>query len=202
MSRKQMIVDCETTGLHPELGHVAWEWAVIERDTGNSHVYRVQPNGVELGRADPAALEIGGYRERTSGMQGRDDCALADLAGGGDVPSWSCRTCLASHLAGLLKDATIIGAVPGFDERMLTALLTSYGMRPPWPWHYRVRDIGSMAYGYLSACLALGVPDMGASTDDFARALGVDPGQFERHSALGDCRLVGLMLDIIEGRTQ
>jgi hypothetical protein len=68
-----------------------------------------------------------------------------------------------------------------------------------------------MAYGYLSACLALGVegrdaalgvPDMDAGTDDFARALDVDPGQFERHSALGDCRLAGLMLDIIEGRTQ
>jgi hypothetical protein len=43
---------------------------------------------------------------------------------------------------------------------------------------------------------------MDAGTDDFARALGVDPGQFERHSALGDCRLAGLMLDIIEGRTQ
>jgi hypothetical protein len=209
VSRRQLIVDCESTGLYPELGHIAWEWAVIERDTGAEHVWRIEADSGDLGRADPAALKISGYHERTRGMQRTTACDLADLADVTGAGAWSCRICLASHLAGLLAGATIIGAVPGFDERFLTAFLRIHGYRPPWPWHYRVRDIGSMAYGHLTACLALGaegrdaalgVPSMDASTDDFARALGVDPERFDRHSALGDCRLVAAMLDVIEGR--
>ena len=107
----------------------------------------------------------------------------------------------------MLDGATILCANPAFDTGFLAALLNKHGHAACW--HYRLRDIGSMAYGYLSACLALGVegrdaalglPGIDAGTDDFARALGVDPDRFERHSALGDCHLLAAMLDVIEGR--
>jgi DNA polymerase III epsilon subunit-like protein len=133
---------------------------------------------------------------------------VCDVAGyrGADA-YWSAPRKLAPILARLLDGATIVAANPTFAAGFLTALLRKHGQAATW--HYRLRDIGSMAYGYLSACLALGVegrdaalgvPSIDASTDDFAKALGVDPDQFERHSALGDCRLLAAMLDVIEGR--
>jgi len=49
---------------------------------------------------------------------------------------------------------------------------------------------------------ALGVPSMDASTADFARALELDLLSFEAHTALGDARMLGAMLDVITGGAQ
>lgn len=207
MSRRQMILDCETTSLNPDYEDgtgVIWELACIERDTGTEHLWRMEP---EPDKADPGALTVGKYYKRTARMK-HVDHRVHDLAGRNLDRSapWTQPKSLAPVLARLLDDVTLIIAVPTFDDPYLKAFLRAYGQAPTW--HHRARDIGSMAYGYLRACLALGVegrdaalgvPDTDAGTDDFARALGVDPDQFERHSALGDCRLVGAMLDVIEG---
>lgn len=65
-----------------------------------------------------------------------------------------------------------------------------------------LRDIGSMSWAWLQANHLphhLALPGLDAGTDDLARAMGIEPDDFERHSALGDCRLVAAMLDVIEG---
>jgi len=203
MTRPQIIVDCETTSLKPNYasrtGEI-WELALIERDCGAERLYRMKP---DAGRPDSAALEVGRFRERTRGMTHATAWGTGgdvwDLTETGEL-FWSHPGDLAAHVAALLQDATLIAANPAFDAGFLAAFLLHYGHQPTW--HYRMRDIGSMAWAWLQAHHLphqLATPAMDAGTDDFARALGIDPDGFERHSALGDCRLVEAMLAVIEG---
>ena len=205
MTRPQIIIDCETSSLTPDYGDgygTIWELALIERDSGAERLYRLEP---DVDRADEQALTVGRFRERTKGMGYAD----AVPAGHGEVWDltkasellWSDPGDLAPHVAGLLDGATLIAANPTFDAGFLSAFLAAYGCKEA-PWHYRLRDIGSMAWAWLQAHHLphhLATPAMDASTDDFARALGIDPEKFDRHTALGDCRLVAAMLDVMEG---
>jgi hypothetical protein len=200
--RCQVIVDCETTSLFPDYATgagVIWELAFIERDSGAERLWRMQPD-VKL--ADQKALEVGRFRERTSLMghatawSGGGD--IWDLADGAPL-LWSWPPDLAPHVASLLDDVTLIAANPAFDAGFLAAFLNHHGQAATW--HYRLRDIGSMAWAWLQAGRLphhLAAPAMDAGTDDFAAELGVDPAGFERHSALGDCRLVSAMLQVME----
>jgi hypothetical protein len=215
MTRRRVIVDCETTSLEPdyETGRgVIWELAVIGLDDPIAIAERAWRMKPDLAKADPASLAVGRYYERTKAMC--QDCRpsrandLTQKLGDRDKPEWSNPAALAAEIAPMLDNATIIGANPTFDANHLSAFLCHYGQSRQ-PWHYRLRDIGSMAWAYLNACqtlgvegrdAALGVPAIDASTDEFARALNIDPAKFERHSALGDCRLVAVMLAQIEKR--
>lgn len=203
MNRTPVIVDCETTGLDPSC-HQAWEIAMIGRGTGARWLYRIEP---DLTTADPRALEIGRFAERTAQMRHATDpdpgaLNIWDLTGT-RRNLWSDPADLAEFLATYLLDVILVAANPAFDAGFISALLAAHGYNPQ-PWHYRLRDIGSMAYGYLAARRELGlyfgeIPPVDAGTDDYARALGVAPEKFDRHSALGDCRLVAAMLDVVDG---
>jgi hypothetical protein len=211
--RPQIIIDSETTSLTPDYPDgfgTIWELALIERDCGAERLYRMEP---DIDRADEGALKVGRYHERTAGMNYSDAIPpghgeIWDLAQTSE-PLWSDPGDLAPHIAGLLDGATLIAANPTFDAGFLSAFLVAYGCEPA-PWHYRLRDIGSIAWGWLngrnthayaSATGRYPLPSLDASTDDFARALGVDPEKFDRHTALGDCRLVAAMLRAMEGGT-
>lgn len=196
--RRQIIIDTETTGLDPER-HEIWELACIERDpdgTHPGHLWRMEP---DLSKADPAALRVGRYYERTRLMRYTDQ-RLHDLAGKNPARPgyWTEPKTLAPEVARYLDDVTLIAANPAFDAGFLAAFLRSQGHAATW--HYRLRDIGSMAWAWLRHQCAADFPAMDASTDLMATALGVDPAAFDRHSALGDCLLVAAMLDVIEGR--
>jgi hypothetical protein len=202
MSARVIIVDVETTSLTPDYetgSGVIWELAAIVRDTGAEHAWRMAPN---LSVADPGALRVGQFYTRTKGTLTSYvptvwDFAAPDLKG--KSPYWSDPRELASSIARLLDDAIIVAANPTFDAGFLASFLRHYGQAPTW--HYRLRDIGSMAWARLQAHHLphhLPTPPIDASTDDLAMAMGIDPEDFERHSALGDCRLVAAMLDRIE----
>jgi len=205
MTRPQVIVDTETTSLTPDYlsgKGVIWELALIERDCDAERLYRMEP---DTALASQAALAVGRFDERTAQMKhsliaGTDyDSGVTDIAWTG-YQLWSRPADLAPHVAGLLDGATVIAANPTFDAGFLAAFLAAYGCEPKW--HYRLRDIGSMAWAWLQAHHLphhLSTPAMDASTDDFARALGVDPESFDRHTALGDCRLIAAMLRVMEG---
>jgi hypothetical protein len=207
VTRRTVICDLETTGLSAAL-HEPWEFAFVFRPDGDhpasEHLYRIVP---DLPKADTDALRVNRYYERTARMKHRDslahDIARTPASRGG---YWSHPPALALHLARLLDDVTLICSVPTFDVSFLTAFLRAHGQAPTW--HFRVRDFSSIAWGYLTACqalgvegldAALGVPALDSGTDDFARALGVDPLSHERHTALGDCRLVNSCLSIMDG---
>lgn len=199
MVRPAVILDTETTSLTPSYADSAgtiWEIATVDwhGKPGREHLWRM-PANVET--ADPKALEIGHYYERTAFMVNAPGGDIHDLTVTGAW--WSDPAALAVMLAVTLQNVTLIGAVPNFDDGYLAAFLSHYGQKPR-PWHYRLRDIGSMAWAFLKAQAypSRNIPPLDASTDEFAAALGVDPGRFERHSALGDCRLVAAMLTVIE----
>ena len=190
-TRRVLLVDTETTSLSPQTGEI-WELAIIDRTNGTEHLWRVRP---DLAKADPGALRVNRFYERTAGMKARDtlahDLAARSRPGG----YWSHGPALAETAAKLLDDAVIVAANPAFDAGFLTAFLNAHGQAATW--HYRLRDIGSMAWGWLQAN---GVPPaIDASTDQFAEALGLDANLFGRHSALGDCRLLAAMMNVIEG---
>lgn len=202
MSRHVLIIDTETTALVPDYpggSGVIWELALIDQVTGTGHLWRMEP---DLSKADPQALTVGGYYKRT-----RDMCTRCTPSRAHDLTQptrtgdreWSDPAELAPVVAVLLDGAVLIGANPSFDAAFLTAFLRQHGQAPTW--HYRLRDIGSMAYGYLSRDGKYHSEPLpiDLSTDDYARLLGIDPGAFERHSALGDCLLVAAMLAKIEG---
>ena len=201
--RPQIIVDCETTSLTPDYATgagVIWELALIERDSGATHLWRMKP---DLAAADASALAVGRFYERTADMCSR--CPSPNRAYdltrpllSRDEPEWSSPAAVAAEVAPLLHNVTLIAANPTFDAGFLTAFLNAHGQAATW--HYRLRDIGSMAWGWLQVVTSH-MPDieMDAGTDDFARALGVNLEKFDRHTALGDCRLVAAMLDVMEG---
>ena len=185
--RPQIILDTETTSLVPDYATgkgVIWELALIERDCGAERLYRVQP---DTALADQAALAVGRFDERTKLMQHSPiedsglDSGVTDIAWTG-YQIWSRGAELAWHLENLLDGATIIAANPTFDAGFLSALFDANGCKRRW--HYRLRDIGSMAWAWLQAPGRRPAPPMDASTDDFARALGGPPPTRERCAVL------------------
>jgi hypothetical protein len=198
VSRRAFIVDTETTSLAPDYDGgtgVIWELAAVERGTGKQWLWRMEP---DLAKADPGALRVNRYYERTRLMK-HVDGRVHDLAGRAMTRSapWTDPKALAPVIARLLDDATVICAVPTFDGPFLASFLRAYGHAPTW--HYRMRDFGSMAWGWLEGRPGTENLPLDAGTDDFARALGVDPDQFDRHSALGDCLLLNACIDVMEG---
>lgn len=203
--RPLIVVDTETTGLDWDT-HELWEVAAIEVEPGghrSEYLWRVEPL---LRGASHESMEMNGYWQHTERMCHAPAPGIYDLTRTGDPDTgyWSDPWWLAGHLALALSQATIVGAVPGFDTNFMRRFLAGHGVEKT-TWHYRIRDIGSMAHGYLRACraatdLAVAVPTIDANTDDFALALGLDPASYGRHTGLGDARLVADMLDIISGR--
>lgn len=186
--------DTETTGLDPFL-HDLWEIAVILRRDGvdTEHVFRIQP---DLTDADPKALEINRYHERTS---------AADW-------TWDNQRTAASRLYTLLNDAVIVGSNPAFDAEMLTHLFGRYYDNPR-PWHYRTIDIATLAVGalygrasewtrkdcdaswYGKVAKAVGWP---WKSYDVSRHVEVEPPAKDvAHTALGDARWARDVFDAV-----
>lgn len=178
------IVDCETTGLDPFL-HEVWEAAVILRSGGveSEHVFRIEPN---LATADPKALEINRYTERTS------------------APGWVWDDPreAANSIAFLLSGAVMVGSNPAFDAEMLACLLDRCRVGPR-PWHYRTVDVATLAAGYLHGRRLCDLRELAPpwSSREVSRAVGIEPpGPDVAHTALGDARWAMSVWDAVTSR--
>jgi hypothetical protein len=217
MTRPIIVVDVESTSLTPSYADgsgVIWELGLIQYGSPDDpafrreRLYRMKP---DPSRSDEGALAVGKYYERT-----RDMCAdcehpkcAYDLTeppfGKAGKPEWSSPSVLALDVARLLDGVTLVASAAHFDAGYLRAYLNHYGQAATW--HHRLRDVCSMAWAWLHGRASVFGPDslpgkippFDAGTAEFAVALGVDPGQFEAHSALGDCRLNAAMLDVMTG---
>jgi DNA polymerase III epsilon subunit-like protein len=195
-------VDLETTGLEDH--HQPWEIAVVRRRPGVEERFRwfVQPDYLDL--ADPEALKIGRFHERTAHL----NTTYGDPRLAANTDAWACAPTLAECLAELLRDAVLIGSNAQFDARMLRLLLARHGLKPTW--HYRPVDVGAMAYGYLhgwwhhavqagdetvESCPDLTLP---WNSTKLAKALGID--RVGVHEALPDAEFAMAVFDAVTGR--
>lgn len=158
-NRPIAVIDTETTGLSPYTRE-AWEFACIRREPDGAHSCTQFFIDVDLDLADPKALEIGGYYTR-------DRRGMRAVSG-----AWA-----AERIAKWLDGCTIVGAQPHFDTVTLGRLLKIHGF--PEPWHYRLRDVESLAAGYLRR------DDLGGLAG-CAAALGVEVPEGKAHTAMGD----------------
>lgn len=211
-------VDTETTGLDP-VRHQIWECAVIVRgpvptglrpdELGDYPVRWFLP--VDVSRADPVALDIGGFHERHP--HGRD------WNGRGVLTS---PALFAKTFAALTQGVHLVGAVTSFDEERLRRLIV--GQSPfvkgglEHGWHYHLVDVENLAAGYLAhKARAMNAAAAGEDwkvgqaeglleaarppwdSEELSRALGVDPDRFDRHTALGDAQWARAFYDTVMG---
>lgn len=190
-------VDCETTGLDPNR-HEIWEVGLI------------LPGGIEHGwflpvdeeRADLIALNIGGYFDRHP-YKLEDDFDFAVTA----------PRPFAGEFQRLTRGLHLAGAVPSFDADFLSRLMLLHHVRPAW--HYHLIDVEPLAVGYVvraataiydrgggSSAAAEHAENMRAAaltlpwnSDQLSAALGIEPANYERHTALGDARWAKAIYD-------
>lgn len=112
----------------------------------------------------------------------------------------------AELIASFLADRPhIIGAVPDFDTTRIRHQLLAPAHIPD-PWHYHLIDVENLIVGYLAGRASRGDIDAGLamppwSSDELSAAVGVDPEQFDRHTALGDVLWVRAQWDAVMGST-
>lgn len=179
-------VDIETTGLDPD-SHEVWEVGLI-LPGGAEHSWQLP---VDLGRADPMALAISRFHERRLAFD-----LIDSLAG------------FAWEFATLTRGLHLAGACVSFDADRLWRLLRSNHGCPMW--HYHLVDVEGMAAGAVSercryeandgksrGTIRVDRPDGTVnhidgrppwSSEDLSRAVGVNPDDYERHTAIGDAR--------------
>lgn len=223
-------VDCETTGLDPDR-HEIWEVAVILRGRTDpltrellEHLARdVEPGSaaaevpvlledpgdemfvwqlpVDLARADPIALNIGGFVERRwpAGLP-LDDLpppfnhhAIPDVARSPRVVHSDRLGDWCRHFADLTWGAHMVGMVPSFDTERLGRLLRANGACPGW--HYQPIDVETLVVGWLHGkneiASVVGIEALTGlqppwDSEALSRLAGVDPDKYPRHSAMGD----------------
>ena len=196
---KLAFLDTETTGLDPDR-HEIWEVGLIVRNDdreGEREFLWQLP--VDLGRADPMTLNIGQFFDR------RVQCATA----WGEervvpmVPRAEMQTmeAWAKQFMLLTRDAHLVGAVVSFDEKRLERLLRRLGRCPMW--HYHLIDVEALAAGHAAGDgdATHGAPHDVArppwSSADLSRYAGIDPDDFDRHTALGDARWARAIYDAV-----
>lgn len=172
-----VFLDTETLGLDPDAP--IWEFAAVRR---------LDPVGeVELHftiHHDPAHWLDGFPEEFLGDYLGRykPDTAWGEVAAVGAIHA-------------ITKGAHIIGAVPSFDTERLAKLLRRNGIEPEW--HYHLIDVENVVVGYLAGRGEL-IPRPWKS-DQLSAAVGVNPDDYARHTAMGDVRWAMAQWDAVIG---
>lgn len=185
-------LDVESTALH--LQRRAWEvGAIVDRpgEEPTEHRWFVDIFDLDLfGGADPESLRIGGFWDRhpqAAWVKVNDEHQVFIVPGAlRQVPTDQTvrEHELMRPLADLFRDrAVICGSNPAFDQYTLEPRMLAHNIKPGW--HYHPEDVPGLARGWLRA-QGLLAP---RKSDEIARACGLDPDWYDRHTALGDCRL-------------
>ena len=201
-------LDTETTGLDPDR-HEVWEIGLILRRPDRTDQEYVWQLPVDLGQADPIALNIGRFHDRRASVAGQSledpvlgrPAELTAMPVGGLVRVDALNR-WADQFVALTRGSHLVGAVVSFDADRLWRLLRSLDQCPMW--HYHLVDVEALAAGYLAGQdpASVTTPDNDKcqppwSSEELSRAVGVDPEDFDRHSALGDARWAKAIYDAV-----
>lgn len=173
-------VDTETLGLHPNAP--IWEFAAIRRS----------PNPVGW---TEDTLHFFIQHEPEPWIDTLHEQFAADYRGRYDETVAFCPSSAARAITSFLADTNVVICNPAFDDPRLAALLRRNGFEPSW--HYHPDDISSLAKGYLAARGELSAPPW--KSEQLSIALGVNPADYDRHTAMGDTQWVRAQWDTIMG---
>lgn len=176
-------VDTETTSLHKQTRR-AWEIAMVRREPdGTETDVEFFVGDVDLAEADPQSLKFGRFYERFA-LPG-EPRRLGDR--------YLAEQDAARSVERMTRGAMLLGGNPAFDDLHLDRLLRQCGLCPSW--HYHPWDVTAYVAG------ALGVPAGGGlKSDDISRMIGVNPDDFDRHTAMGDVRWLIAQYDAVLAR--
>lgn len=185
-------LDTETTSL--DFCRRPWEIALIVRHPGQpdtEHQWFIRAADLSLHNANPDSLKFGRFYERHP--QGAALAAGADPYDAPAVGDVHRILDVLPQIAELTSGRAIIhGSNPSFDTDMLARGMGEMGFEPTW--HYHPEDVPSVARGWL-----LGRGDWAPRKSDvISSCCGIDPDDYDRHSALGDCRWLRDLSDLIE----
>lgn len=196
MTMPIIFCDTETTSLSAEDGEI-WEFAGIRREPDGTETQLEFQIECDLGKADPASLNIGRYYERF-GLKGYWDPSIDDKGNFIRLPEGevvSSKFDAAKLISDFTRGATLIGNVISFDSERMERLLRGWNQCPGW--HYHVIDLEPVIAGYA---LARGVPfDLPYKSSELSKWVGVEPPKEGKglHTALGDALWVKEMWDAI-----
>lgn len=175
-----VFMDTETLGLHPEAP--VWEFAAIRRaEDGTETEFHCFIDHYPLPWIDSLPEEFANdYRARYSPVRA--------------LRQWDAVRVIEKATEG----AHVIGAVPNFDTERLQRMRLRVGViTEREPWHYHLIDVENLAVGFLAGKGELMAPPW--KSDALSSAIGVDPTQFERHTAMGDVLWVRAQYDAVMG---
>jgi hypothetical protein len=183
---KLVFLDTETTSLRHD--RRAWDVALIVREsnedgtvTDTEHQWFVAEADLDLANADPKSLEIGGYYDRHPAASNLRPFTLNGTAFEKEV-MW--------HVEQLTRGAVIVGAVPNFDTEVLGNRMRDNHICPSW--HYHLVDVETLAAGWFK------LPPKW-NFDEVLRLYGLEYDEADRHTAMGDARMVRDVYDAIMG---
>lgn len=184
-----VFLDTETLGLDPAAP--IWEFAAIRQSDPDMqaetlHLFINNPDDAKWLESLPEPFAQD-YRTRFGRNYG--------LSVSADIAAHQIREFLDGR-------PHIVGAVPSFDtERIARQLMEPHGFDRPW--HYHLIDVENLVVGYLRGLYMAGGQDMPIDppwkSDELSRAVGVDPEQFDRHTAMGDVLWVRAQYDAVMG---
>jgi DNA polymerase III epsilon subunit-like protein len=192
-------IDTETTSLRPD--RRAWEVGIVVRDPGQPDVeyqWLVDDDDLDLGNADPKSLAIGRFYERHPfGIAKRTET----------TPFATAECTVMLEVERITRGAHLVGAVVSFDADVLGKRMRAHGICPSW--HYHLIDVEALAVGATAHAaardgfgreLAGSITALPWKSEALSRALGVEPDEFDRHTALGDARWAMAIYDaVMEG---
>lgn len=179
---RTVFIDSETSSLRPD--RQIWDLAIIVRDEDGEDHEKQWFFDVSLEEADPFSLDIGHYWERhPNPHRSVHPLIVASKHRLDDYYR------VLTELSQDLHKALVVGAVPWFDMETLSRDMREYGLMPSWRYH--LADIEAMAAGKLGWAPPW---DFDKVLAEFELAQGED-----RHTALGDARLVRTLYDRVLG---
>jgi len=180
-----VFMDTETTGL--SLDDDIWEFAAIRREEDGTetelHIF------IEHDRDKCRQLPMSFLQDHYDRFR--------------DHRAYTPRQA-ASEIASLFRNGKphVVGAVPDFDTTRIAKLLRGFGLSAGW--HYHLIDVENLAVGYLAGRapkrdgeVGFPVPKLPWDSDHLSLAVGVDPGLFERHTAMGDVKWAMAIYDAV-----
>lgn len=202
-----VFLDTETTGLDPRR-HKLWHIGMVVVDPNGDEAEHEWMWWPDLSTADPKALTVNRFYDRAGD---RLVSPWSDLYDGRvrydgddhDEPAYEQAARVAHNIAHTLDGATIVGACPWFDVSFLVPWLAEHGH--VFTGHYHLIDVEALAVGKIAQLHPRDVPEALAvrkppwKHTDLCRAIGVNPDDFDRHTALGDARMAKAVYEAVMG---